>query len=105
MYLDGMARNAHWYHRYEMRLRARAGARGVQVLPQELASVAPVPGKVFSFNPEAGGKYKLPDYVVDAAGGAAAPNAAYVRWTEEQDKNESRGEPVPLVRCMFVLLL
>jgi hypothetical protein len=55
---------------------------------------------VISFNPEAGGKYKVPDYVVDAAGGAAAPNAAYVRWAEKQDKNESRGKAVPLVRFM-----
>jgi hypothetical protein len=90
MYLDGQARTAHWYHRYEAKLRMRAAARDVEVTPQQLALVPPVSGEIISFNPSGEGKFGIADYVVDNVGAAGAPDAAYVRWCATQRTAENK---------------
>jgi hypothetical protein len=89
MYLDGQARCAHWYHRYETRLRIRAAARGLLITPAQLAGLAPVSGEVVAFNPSGFGKYGIADYVIDGKGTKGAPDAAYVRFCTAQMKKET----------------
>ena len=90
MFLDGQARCAHWYHRYETRLRIRAAARNLGIAPAQLATVPPLSGELVSFNPSEGGVYGIADYVIDDIGVKDAPDVAYVRWSDAQAKKEER---------------
>ena len=92
IYLDGMARCSHWYHRYEMRLRLRALKHhlwtSAEAQREQLKQVPPVSGELISFNPSEGGKFGIADYVVDKVGAAGLPAIAYVPFAREQREKE-----------------
>ena len=104
MYLDNQARCAHWYHRYETKLRIRAAARGLEITPAQLAEQPPVSGNnQIAFKPDGEGRFGIADYVVDNMGvKACAPDKAYVRWCASHAKEEGRVMP-PLDQGMRVL--
>ena len=92
-YLHNQARCAHWYHRYETKLRIRAAARGLDITPAQLAAVAPISGTYISFNPDEGGIYGIADYVVDnigVIGVPGAPDVTYTRWCALAKKEEEK---------------